>query len=903
MSSSIAGISVSRVSTQYNQQMLVGEVQHDQQQLDQVETQMSTGQQFQLPSENPSAAQRVLTIQSLLQRKTQLQTNITTNQAYLSQTDTSLSQASSLLSSVRAAAISVVGSTASDSQRTAVIQQIDQSIQQMVNIGNQQFNGRYLFAGSATGTQPFQVAASGNVTYAGNADQVSSYSDLGSLFATNVSGAEAFGAISQPVSGADLTAAVNYNTALTDLNQGAGVPSGSIAVSDGHTTSVVDLSQAKTLGDVAALIRDNPPAGRTLNVEVTSKGLTIQLDPTATNGSTPGGDNLSVQEAGGGTTAASLGILSAKGAGAGPLVGNTLTASLTGTTSLADLLGTEATGFVPLPSANSGIVLDANTNGSTAPDGTLLNGVTVQFVNDAPGAGQETAVFNPGVKATGGSTGTPGTLTVHIQVGKSQPQQIVDAINRAAGLPFTAQLDPTAPSSAATAPVKTLPPPIATSGGSGTVFDQYSGLQVVNDGKTTTIDLSGAHTIQDVLSAIDSSGTGLVAQINQARTGIDVSSTVSGADFSIGENGGQTATQLGIRTFTDDTKLADLNFGQGVGVNTVTAGGPDFTISQPALGVQFDVSVAGIQTVGQLCQQITSQAQAAGSGLYAQLTASGNGIELVDYRATDGAFTVASNTSSTAAVDLGLVPAGQTDASSSQPTTASANVSWGPNTALTFTAKQPGVQGNALIVFQEQANLQPGAESVSYNAAGNTLTFQVGPQTTANTIVNLLNDGVSDPAATAAFSVAVDKSSDPTNDASGVVGATTAFMTGGQAPSLTGTDVNPQETQSVFNAMLKLRDALQNNDAPAEQRAMPLLDNSVANMNNAQAELGAREQGLQTVSDQITSEQTQLQSAMSTDYDADLTQAASDLMSRQTAYEASLRAISTTFQVTLFTYL
>ena len=109
-------------------------------------------------------------------------------------------------------------------------------------------------------------------------------------------------------------------------------------------------------------------------------------------------------------------------------------------------------------------------------------------------------------------------------------------------------------------------------------------MQITSGGKTYTIDVSGDKTVQDLLNSINASGAGLDAEINPAGTGINVSSRVSGADFSIGENGGNTATQLGLRTFTATTQLTQLNHGAGVGVNTVTPGGTDFTISETING-------------------------------------------------------------------------------------------------------------------------------------------------------------------------------------------------------------------------------------------------------------------------------------------------------------------------------
>ena len=147
---------------------------------------------------------------------------------------------------------------------------------------------------------------------------------------------------------------------MADLNQGAGVAMGSIAISDGHSTSIVDLQGCQTIGDVAARIRAAPPAGRSLEVEVTGTGLVLSLDPDPAGGYPTSQDNLSVREVGGGTTAADLGILQQQGVGSGPLVGNALDPALTSTTPLNRILGTPAMAFLQLGGANNDIVLQAD---------------------------------------------------------------------------------------------------------------------------------------------------------------------------------------------------------------------------------------------------------------------------------------------------------------------------------------------------------------------------------------------------------------------------------------------------------------------------------------------------------------------------------------------------------------
>ncbi len=244
---------------------------------------------------------------------------------------------------------------------------------------------------------------------------------------------------------------------------------------------------------------------------------------------------------------------------------------------------------------------------------------------------------------------------------------IVSALNNdpVVGKLFQASLlasDSSSPSTAGTG----LVDPTATattSGGSGITLDQTHGLQISSGGQTYNVDISSAKTIQDLLTAINNSGAGLEATLNPQGTGINVVSKLSGANFSIGENGGDTATQLGLRTFTASTQLADLNLGNGV--NTATNAVADFTIQRPD-GSTFSVSLSGppaAQTVGDVINLINNNSQntAGLDKVTAQLTTTGNGIELVTGDTTGTTpFQVQVANGSEAAQDLGLVPASAT---------------------------------------------------------------------------------------------------------------------------------------------------------------------------------------------------------------------------------------------------
>src|SRR5690606_10059340 len=108
----------------------------------------------------------------------------------------------------------------------------------------------------------------------------------------------------------------------------------------------------------------------------------------------------------------------------------------------------------------------------------------------------------------------------------------------------------------------------------GPAVDLASGLRVNVNGKDTVISFAGCTTVQDMINTVAAANVGLRLTINEAGTGFNLQSDLSGADVSIGENGGTTAADLGLRSFSRSTLLSDFNRGRGVSV----VGGGDYDL-------------------------------------------------------------------------------------------------------------------------------------------------------------------------------------------------------------------------------------------------------------------------------------------------------------------------------------
>jgi len=505
-------VTSARIPSALANHIVLGNIQATQREMLIEQGRLSSGKQIPLPSYDPFGASITLSLQGLLERKTQAQTNVGSARTFLEATDAALSDLNDMIAKAQEVASSNVGTIVSDEEREASAQVIESLLDQIVSIGNRRFGGRYLFGGQNSNEAPFLEALSGYF-YAGDEQEINVSIDLNETFASNIPGSRIFGAVSQQVDGwVDLNPQLTAQTQLADLDGGSGVSRGSVKISDGAITLTVDLSTADNIQDVADIIENTGPAGITVSISPAGDGLQLQK----------AGADLTVTEVGTGTTARDLGILRETGAG-DTLVGSDVDRAVSLLTPLADL-------------------------------------------NDGAG------------------------------------------------------------------------------------IDQLSGLVLSNGGQTTVVDLTTAVTVEDLLNEINGAGLYVRADVNDARNGLDVRNRVSGADMTIGENGGTTATDLGIRSLHAQTELDALNEGRGI---RTMDGQTDFLITRRD-GVAFEVDITTAETIQDVIDLVNAAPGNTGGLLVAGQAANGNGIALTDASVGAEDLRVEAINASMAAADLGL---------------------------------------------------------------------------------------------------------------------------------------------------------------------------------------------------------------------------------------------------------
>lgn len=187
--------------------------------------------------------------------------------------------------------------------------------------------------------------------------------------------------------------------------------------------------------------------------------------------------------------------------------------------------------------------------------------------------------------------------------------------------------------------------------------DLGSGILIDQGGEQFVITFDDAVTLGDVLLRINRSDADVHAELDAAEGRILVRGLRSGVDYSIGENGGDDATELGIRSATEDNLISGLNRGVGLRYNLDA---PDLTIVRPD-GVQLDFELEDARTVQDVIDLIRNHPDNQDARrARVELNTFGNGLTIT---APPGAIglTVRQNGTSDAGVQLGLIEAGENE--------------------------------------------------------------------------------------------------------------------------------------------------------------------------------------------------------------------------------------------------
>jgi flagellar hook-associated protein 2 len=449
-------------------------------------------------------------------------------------------------------------------------------------------------------------------------------------------------------SGATLTfefgpARLDSDTSLSQLNSGAGVPRGKVQITDRSSASaVIDLSQALTVEDVLEAINNATGISVTASVD----GDRFQLADTSGSTST----NLSVKEVGGGTTAAGLGLV-------GSVASNTLTGSQV------NRIGEDS--FLTMLNDGNGVrskdAVDdfrvTRRDGTTFDvdlEGAATIGDVIDKIDTASGGDVTASVNSDGTGLQLVDTSTDNGFTLQVTALNSSQAAADLGILTTDGDGDGTLVGSRVIASLNSKLVKNL------RGGSGLTLGQVS---ITNRaGTATTVDLSSAQSVAELVDLINDAGAGVTASLNSAGNGVLLTDTTgsTASNLVVADVTGSAATQLGlagsyaadsvdsgnvqVRYISESTLLSALNGGAGV-----TRGKFKITDSNGA-SATVDLTQGNEVTVEDVLSEINSR----GLAVSARINDNGDGI-LIEDTGSGASKLKVEESGSTTARDLGIL--------------------------------------------------------------------------------------------------------------------------------------------------------------------------------------------------------------------------------------------------------
>ena len=532
---------LARVPNTLVSQIVRSSLTRTQQDILRLQIQLTTGKAVNRASDNPVAASSISVLDDLIERRDQRLRNLSHGDSVLGNVDAALGDASGMLLEAKGIGSSQIGVGSDAETRRNQAQVIDAMINQLIGIANRQFQDLYLFGGDATANPPI-VELLGGLQYQGVGDGMST--DLGSAgpIPITMSGEDAFGTLSARVQGAvDLNPTMTGNTRLMDLNggRGFGISLGTINADVNGVDVAIDLSDAHTVSDViatleAAIQTEDPGA----TVAISAAGDAFSIVPS-------GGVTITITDAGGGNTAADLGL--AQVFDGVTIDGSDVDPRITDLTPVTSLSGvTVPMGTIRITNAGQSRDLDLS-SAATVQD--IINavqgldlGVRVEiaetgdrlnFINELSGGQMAIA------EVAGGTTAT------ELGVRSFAASTLLEDFNNGLGVEIL---------SGAVDPITGLPDPAK----------DLDFRITLKDGSTFDVDLVGSQDVSDVLDAINAAATAagiavpadFEAALAADGNGIELTDNTAGVTTQVEAlNGSHAAENLGILGSTTGATL------------------------------------------------------------------------------------------------------------------------------------------------------------------------------------------------------------------------------------------------------------------------------------------------------------------------------------------------------------
>jgi flagellar hook-associated protein 3 FlgL len=272
-----------RISTQSFYAQSMNALGSQQQQLFRIQQQLAAGTKFLTPADDPVAAARALGVSQSMAESAQYASSRSRAMLSLSQEETALKSATSIMQNMKTLAVQAGNGTLSDADRASLATTLQSNLDQLVNVANaDDGNGQFLFAGFKSGSPPFVADASGGIQYMGDQGQRLMQIDVSRQMSTTDDGRSVF----QSVQGS-----AGYVTSAGAGNTGSGV-FGAVGVTDGTAPLYgKDFSIGFAGGNYTVTTNDTPPVvaatgAYTAGTPISFGGVQLSMSGTPADGDT-----------------------------------------------------------------------------------------------------------------------------------------------------------------------------------------------------------------------------------------------------------------------------------------------------------------------------------------------------------------------------------------------------------------------------------------------------------------------------------------------------------------------------------------------------------------------------------------------------------------------------------------
>ena len=205
-----------RITTQMTTAGVLANINNVQNQLATTQQQLATGLSINQPSDNPYGASLAIQLKNDMAGLSNYQSSVTDGTAWASAADTSLSNIMSMLQRAQEITVGASNGDESATDLASTADEIDQLADAMKQEANAQYNGQYIFSGTATGTQPYSTST-GDV-FQGNTGAVTRTIGPGSNLQVN---ADVSSLLGSGTSSADGKLLDTLRTIATDMRSGS----------------------------------------------------------------------------------------------------------------------------------------------------------------------------------------------------------------------------------------------------------------------------------------------------------------------------------------------------------------------------------------------------------------------------------------------------------------------------------------------------------------------------------------------------------------------------------------------------------------------------------------------------------------------------------------------------------